>query len=201
MNTKHKFTSKHYVDNDKFVAAIEEYKKQYSLNPETRISEYIGFCIMEICTRFSLRPNFVNYSYREDMIGDAIENCIRYIKNFDSSKSTNAFAYFTQIAYFAFIRRLAREKKQSMIKQQAQLDAFCEQMNAFALSNDEMITPNDIAEIHTRIVQQSSQSMMQYNNSSLSKKPSVVAKKDRKLTKSQLTALEMLLSDSETAAP
>ena len=80
------------------------------------IPNYVGHCILLIANRLSLKPNFVNYSYREEMISDGIENCISYFDNFDPEKSTNPFAYFTQIIYFAFLRRIQREKKQLYIK-------------------------------------------------------------------------------------
>ena len=69
-----------------------------------------------IAQRLSYKPNFINYSYREEMISDGIENCISYIDNFDPSKSDNPFAYFTQIIYYAFLRRIQKEKKQLYIK-------------------------------------------------------------------------------------
>jgi len=81
-----------------------------------RIPNYVGECILMIANRLSTKPNFVNYSYREEMISDGIENCICYIDNFDPLKSTNPFAYFTQIIYYAFLRRILKEKKQTYIK-------------------------------------------------------------------------------------
>jgi DNA-directed RNA polymerase specialized sigma24 family protein len=83
------------------------------------MTEYIGECIYKIATRLSTRPNFINYTYRDEMICDAIENCIQYIGNFNPEKSSNAFAYITQICYYAFLRRIQKEKKQVFIKQQA----------------------------------------------------------------------------------
>ena len=71
---------------------------------------------MKIAQRLSYRPNFINYAFREDMISDGIENCVQYIRNFDPEKSKNPFAYFTQIIFFAFIRRIQKEKKQLYIK-------------------------------------------------------------------------------------
>jgi len=111
----------HYVNNADFLKAISEYKdkvnhaKENNL-PKPIVSNYIGECILKIATHLSYKPNFINYSYREDMILDGIENCIQYIDNFDPSKSKNPFAYFTQIIYYAFLRRIAKEKKQSYIK-------------------------------------------------------------------------------------
>tara|TARA_Y100000817_G_C16781190_1_gene510665 strand:- start:749 stop:1024 length:276 start_codon:yes stop_codon:yes gene_type:complete len=54
--------------------------------------------------------------YKDDMVCDGIENCIQYIDNFDPTKSRNPFAYFTQIVYYAFLRRIAKEKRQMDIK-------------------------------------------------------------------------------------
>jgi len=69
-----------------------------------------------IATRLSNKPNFASYTFRDDMISDAIENCILYMHNFDPKKSQNPFAYFTQIIHYAFIRRIEREKKYSYTK-------------------------------------------------------------------------------------
>lgn len=111
----------HYVDNKKLYAAMVEYRKQVQeakannvLKPQ--IPTYIGHCMLMIATRLSLKPNFVNYSYREEMISDGIENCVSYIDNFNPERSDNPFAYFTQIIYFAFLRRIQKEKKQLYIK-------------------------------------------------------------------------------------
>ena len=106
----------HYVDNAKFLEAIKEYKKEVSLNPKARVPEYIGHCILEIAKRFASRPNFYGYSYKEELISDGVENCLQYLTNFDPNKSSNPFAYYTQICYYAFIRRIQKEKKQSYVK-------------------------------------------------------------------------------------
>ena len=115
-------TQAHYVNNKDFTAAVAEYvskineaKAKEKTPPQ--MSEYIGECIYKIATRLSTRPNFINYTYRDEMICDAIENCIQYIGNFNVEKSNNAFAYITQICYYAFLRRIQKEKKQVYIKQ------------------------------------------------------------------------------------
>ena len=111
----------HYVNNADFLKAISEYRAKVQEAKEKglekpMVSNYIGECILKIANHLSYKPNFINYSYRDDMILDGIENCIQYIDNFDPSKSNNPFAYFTQIIYYAFLRRIAKEKKQSYIK-------------------------------------------------------------------------------------
>ena len=67
-------------------------------------------CFLKIATHLSYKPNFVNYMFREDMICDGIENCVQYIHNFNPEKSSNPFAYFTQIIHYAFLRRIQKEK-------------------------------------------------------------------------------------------
>jgi len=119
---KQKKTAKiHYVDNQKFLEEMIVYKGKCKDaknrgEPTPQISEYVGECFMKIANRLSFRPNFINYAFREDMISDGIENCVQYIRNFDPEKSKNPFAYFTQIIFFAFIRRIQKEKKQLYIK-------------------------------------------------------------------------------------
>ena len=112
----------HYVDNKKFLAELIIYRQQITEaeeagDPKPRVSNYIGECCLKIATHLSYRPNFINYMYREDMIGDGIENCIQYIHNFDPEKSKNPFAYFTQIVYYAYLRRIAKEKRQQSIRE------------------------------------------------------------------------------------
>ena len=113
--------SEHYVNNKELLQALIVYRekvadaKEKDL-PKPRITNYLGECFLKIATHLSYKPNFVNYMFREDMIGDGIENCVQYIHNFNPEKSTNPFAYFTQIIYYAFLRRIQKEKKQLEIK-------------------------------------------------------------------------------------
>ena len=120
--------SEHYVNNKEFTAAIIEHNSACRLADKKglekpKISEYIGECIYKIATRLSTKPNFINYSYRDEMICDGSENCLQYIENFNEEKSNNAFAYITQIIYFAFLRRIQKEKKQQAIKQKAIMES------------------------------------------------------------------------------
>ena len=127
--------SEHYVNNKDFFEAIVEYKRKLRSAAEQefpeiteqelktwkspnkpRISNYLGECFLKIATHLSYKPNFVNYMFREDMICDGIENCVQYIHNFNPEKSSNPFAYFTQIIHYAFLRRIQKEKKQMEIR-------------------------------------------------------------------------------------
>ena len=111
----------HYVDNEKFLVVMTDYREKYlqAKDNDTElpiIPDYAGECFLKIAERLSHRPNFINYAFREEMVSDGIENCVMYASNFNPEKSTNPFAYFTQIIYFAFLRRIEKEKKQLYIK-------------------------------------------------------------------------------------
>ena len=113
--------SEHYVNNKEFLAAMVEYKKSVDKakrdkRKKPRVPDYVGECFLKIANHLSYRPNFINYTFRDDMISDGIENCLQYLDNFDGEKSNNPFAYFTQIIYYAFIRRIQKEKKQTHVK-------------------------------------------------------------------------------------
>lgn len=125
--TKVKPQSKpHYVNNRDFSNAVNEYViesnelKDQGLNPN-KVPDYIANCFLKICEGLSYKSNFIRYTYREEMVMDAVENCLKAIHNYNIEKATrtekpNAFAYFTQIAYYAFLRRIAKEKKQHDVK-------------------------------------------------------------------------------------
>ena len=130
---KSKAKAEHYVNNKEFLAAMVEYKKtvdkaQKAGKKNPRVPDYVGECFLKIANHLSYRPNFINYTYRDDMISDGIENCLQYLNNFNPEKSNNPFAYFTQIIYYAFIRRIQKEKKQANIKykmiEEAGIDEF-----------------------------------------------------------------------------
>ena len=121
MSNKKKDTSNHYIDNDRFFHAMVEWKQtvieaEESGEGRPPITNYIGECFMKIAEHLAYKPNFMNYPYKEEMIGDGIENCLIYAHNFDPNKSKNPFSYFTQIIYYAFLRRIEKEKKQSYVK-------------------------------------------------------------------------------------
>ena len=131
--TRTRKKSEHYVNNKEFLAAMTEYRKlctdaEESGEDKPAVSNYIGECFLKIANHLSYRPNFINYTFRDDMISDGIENCLQYLKNFNPAKSNNPFAYFTQIIYYAFIRRIQKEKKQTNIKyrmiEQGNIDEF-----------------------------------------------------------------------------
>jgi hypothetical protein len=116
----------HYVNNADFSSAVVEYVKEVrkakAKNEQLPIvTDYIAECFLKIAEGLSHKSNFIRYTYREEMVMDAVENCLKAIENYNLETATrtgkpNAFAYFTQITWYAFLRRIAKEKKQQDIK-------------------------------------------------------------------------------------
>jgi len=118
--------SVHYVNNADFSQAVVEYvtkvneEKDKGNNPPV-VPDYIAQCFLRIAEGLSHKHNFIRYTYREEMVMDAVENCLKAIYNYNLAHATrtgkpNAFAYFTQITWYAFLRRIAKEKKQQDVK-------------------------------------------------------------------------------------
>lgn len=136
MSISEKKKSIHYVNNKEFYAAmvklrVEYLKAQAEGLPSPRVSNYIGSCIYKIATRLANRPNFINYSYKDEMISDGIEAAIIGIHSFNPDRYDNPFAYFTQIIYNAFIQRITKEKKQQYVKYKSLENAI--------ISNDQYV--------------------------------------------------------------
>ncbi len=111
----------HYVNNKDLLNQIIKRKALIKAALEAGqekppLDNYLGECILKICKHLAYKSNFINYTYRNEMIGDAIENCVKVLDNFDPERGSNPFAYLTQIAYNAFIRRIQMEQKQQYIK-------------------------------------------------------------------------------------
>ena len=125
-------SKEHYVNNKDFLHAIIQYKnkveKARSRRQKTTIKVSTWGCFLKIAQHLSYKANFVNYMFKDDMIGDGIENCITYIDNFDPAESSNPFAYFTQIIYYAFLRRIQKKKqvdiKNKMIEKSGYSEVF-----------------------------------------------------------------------------
>lgn len=135
----------HYVDNQAFLAALVEYRKACAEAEEAgetvpRIPEYVGECLLKIATHLSYKANFINYTFREDMILDGVENCIQYLRNFDPDKSSNPFSYFTQIVYYAFLRRIMKEKKQSYVRHKMIQNMAMDQFDVQEHDSDNLYT-------------------------------------------------------------
>jgi len=114
----------HYVSNKELLDALIEHRRAVALAkkagmPPPELSYFIGMSFLKIAEHLSRKPNFMSYTFREDMISDAVENCVQYVHNFNPRISKNPFAYFTQITYWAFLRRIIREKKQLYVKYKA----------------------------------------------------------------------------------
>lgn len=146
---KTKKATEHYIDNKKFYEEMMNWKKLVKEAEETDeskppVSDYIARCFMQIGENLAKKPNFMNYPFKDDMISDGVENCLMYCSNFDPEKSTNPFSYFTQIIYYAFLRRIQKEKKQNYIKYKylESLDKkgdFSEILKAMGITEEETI--------------------------------------------------------------
>lgn len=137
-----KKSPQHYVDNKRLNEELIKYCIEYRRCKEEdiklpRANDYIGSCILKICNGLGFRFNFVSYSYRDEMIGDAILNCIKVIKNFDPAKSSNPFAYLSQIAYFAMIRKIKQEKKLHKIKYSLMANFNADDLNVGSMNSED----------------------------------------------------------------
>jgi len=137
----------HYVDNEKFLVVMRDYREKYLKSKDDEIEppqipDYAGECFLKIAERLSHRPNFINYAFREEMVSDGIENCVMYASNFNPEKSTNPFAYFTQIIYYAFLRRIEKEKKQLYIKYKTmnEFDSLEENSDTSSMESEDFIS-------------------------------------------------------------
>lgn len=103
----------HYVNAKEFTADIVKYYESGT----DEIGNKLGESIFKIATGLSYAPNFINYSYKDDMIGDAIVKMFSALqsKKFNLETGNNPFSYFTTIAFHAFINRIKKEKKQRQV--------------------------------------------------------------------------------------
>jgi len=137
--------STHYVDNSKFLEELVKYKNKVTEAkdkniPKPIVSNYLGECFLKIATHLSYKANFINYTYRDDMISDGIENCLVAVDKFDPEKSKNPFAYYTQIIYFAFVRRIQKEKKQQATKYKILENIDLNQLLVHSDGNEEYVS-------------------------------------------------------------
>lgn len=110
-----------YINNKEFYQLLVDYyercrEAELHDKPKPRIPEEVGQCFLMIATKLSNKGNFVGYTYKDEMVSDALENCIMAVNSFNPEKSKNPFAYFTQIIWYAFLRRIEKEKKQTYVK-------------------------------------------------------------------------------------
>lgn len=149
-----------YVDNAKFLAELKKYREackraKDSGREKPRMSEYLGECFLKIATHISTKANFKNYTFRDDMISDGVENCLQYVHNFNPDKSNNPFGYFTTVIHYAFLRRIQKEKKHTYIKyklmEKAHIDGALASGDTEHMQSDtSMLTFDNIQEFVTR---------------------------------------------------
>tara|TARA_B110000444_G_scaffold226271_1_gene230674 strand:- start:429 stop:1019 length:591 start_codon:yes stop_codon:yes gene_type:complete len=139
----------HYVNNAEFSQAVVDYVETVQVAKKAEVKlpvvpDYIATCFLRISEGLSHKSNFIRYTYREEMVMDAVENCLKAIENYNIEAATrtgkpNAFSYFTQISWYAFLRRIAKEKKQQDIKfkylSQSGIEAFLDTSGDNASAN------------------------------------------------------------------
>ena len=120
--TKPKRTN--YVTNAELCEHIKKFKLtcKYDENgkyiPNSgKIREELGSCIVKIARNICTRGCFAGYTWTDDMIGEGILTVCKYLHNCDIEKSSNVFAYMTEIINNAFKIYLKAQKKQSVVKQ------------------------------------------------------------------------------------
>lgn len=110
-----------YINNQRFLEELIKHREKVKIardqgKEDPILPDYIGECFQAIAQRFSRQSSYSSYTFREEMEWDAIEDCIRYYEAFDPEKGSNPFAYFTQVAKYAFWRRIEKEKFQLYVK-------------------------------------------------------------------------------------
>ena len=190
---RQKRQSIHYVNNAEFsqavvdyVHAVNEAKVNETVIP--KVPDYIAQCFLRIAEGLSHKSNFIRYTYREEMVMDAVENCLKAINNYDIEAATrtgkpNAFAYFTQITWYAFLRRIAKEKKQQDIKMKYLTKSGIENFIDNELAGDDMsnqVVGAFVDNLRDRIEKVKSQDadIKEYVKEEKRKKRSVVADSD-----------------------
>jgi hypothetical protein len=170
----------HYVDNKAFYDAIVEHralcKAAAAADKERpRISDYIGTCILKIAEKLASTASFSMYSFKDEMISDAIENCFLYFDDFNEKKYSNPFAYFTQVTYFAFCRRIYKEEKHryTMYKH------FQETIGV--TFDPEMLTDDDNKLTHVQLYETQNQFMSNFETKEREKKERRKASKENSI--------------------
>ena len=191
----------HYVNNAEFSAAIVEYVAECNVevekgNPKPIVTDYIAQCFLKISEGLSHKANFVRYTYREEMVMDAVENCLKAVDNYNLETATrtgkpNAFAYFTQIAWYAFLRRIQKEKKQQDIKLKYLTESDISMLIAEEIQSDESLqaTQSFVDGLRERIdvVKETDRAVKEYGKE--------VRKRRRRRVDSDLS--DFLMSDDE----
>lgn len=179
--------SNHYVNNADLLKCIIQYKKDCRAAKreglaKPKIPDYVGKCLILITENLSHKTNFSGYSFKDEMIADARENCVMYFDNFDPKRSKNPFAYFTQISYYAFIRRIHKEKKQLYVKYKTtEQHVVLDEMEQFDMEDGAVLQNEGIYENISEFIET-------YEKTKANKKKAKIAGKK---------SLELLMGDAE----
>ena len=189
-----------YINNESFIEALLKYRQECidlkQERPQTKTYDYLGKCFMEIAKKLSNSYNFRGYSFKEEMIADAIEVCVRRIDNFSTEKSTNAFAYFTQLCWFAFVARIKAEEKQQDVKSNVILNSgvlddlpYLSQIDDnFETSGLMQYLLENISKPKQKIDKKHQKTTLEYQNKNKENAPKKKRTRKRKMTKSEQEA-------------
>ncbi len=131
----------HYVNNKELFETLSEYRVRYLETKAAGLERppmpnSVATAIVQIATKMSRLHNFVSYSYRQDMISDAILQCTAKFHLFDPEKSNNPFAYYSQITWQSYVGRIKQEQKQTSIKARLINDKVTSEFVQQNLEND-----------------------------------------------------------------
>lgn len=102
--------SGYYVKNKDLIVEVIKFKE------DGAASEELGRMLLDIATKLSTKGSFIGYTWRQDMISEAVLTCIKYLKNFNPEKSNNPFSYVTQICKNSFIAYIKKQRNHKKIK-------------------------------------------------------------------------------------
>lgn len=182
----------HYVNNADFSLAVVEYVKEATNkkeNDQTKpvVPDYIARCFLKIAEGLSHKANFVRYTYREELVMDAVENCLKAIENYNIETATrtgkpNAFAYFTQISWYAFLRRIQKEKRQQDVKLKYMSESGIENLVMQEIHNDDASSTAqafvDTLRERIDLIKDKDQEIKEFSKSTVKKKRSKNADSD-----------------------
>lgn len=141
-----------YINGQDMYKALVKYYEDVdkASGKDVAIPNYIGECIMKIAKNMSNKINFVMYSFKEDLIGDAIEKMIEAVKfkKFDPTLSQNPFAYFSQVTWNCFLQRIQKEKIEAYVKHKN-----IENMRSeYSLTGETLFENDEDNEDHNRVI-------------------------------------------------
>jgi|SRR6185369_14081960 len=159
---------KNYINNSDLLKAIIRHQDNLKKNSEARPCDYIGAAFLLLAKKISNKLNFSGYTYKDEMQFDAVENCVRALKNFNPDKSNNPFGFFSTCCHNSFIRRIQKEKKEQYIKLKMTQNAFI--FHDMGSSDDDQVASRVMYENNDQYIQEFEASMERKKQKKLPKR-------------------------------